>query len=582
MSLQIYDKTTGSLTVVAASATRTWIGSKAAHDAEALANKLPNNCLLAVLETGLYYRDSAGTETLVTAGGDSDVQAITMPTADAAHLGKVVQYIGTTNTNYTHNYWYECVSDGATPPTYTWQRTDVQPGGSSIQVSTFPTAGITELGKVYQYIGADTQDYKHGYFYECTFDGTDYAWTYLDVDEGDGNQIQYDTLPSPTVDYEGRIVQYTGATNANYTNAYFYKCVSDGQVPATYTWEQVNVQDGGGQTIQVAVLPTAAIGELGKIYQYTGATTADYTHGYFYECIYDGANYEWVNIPVQKGINIFIGTIQEWNSLSTEEKIQYDEAHIIDDNNMPTPVVKIVSWSNGTDAEIADMIAAADAGEIDLRLYWHIGDERIVHLSAMEAGDGLNIAQPAQDVVLVLMDTGSESGYKDINNKPVNFVWGQKDCLTETGKINRTNVFEGSWNGCALRADLNSKYYNALPATFRGCLKQFKVKTNDTSNSSDIQISQDYISLFAEKEIFGSSTYSGEIEANALIQINYYKTKTNRVKLINDSATRWWERSPKLQSEGEYVEHFCAVHLNGDPNFSLSSAEFGIAPFGCI
>lgn len=44
---------------------------------------------------------------------------------------------------------------------------DIQGGGSSIQVSELPTASASELGKIYQYIGNDTADYKNGYFYKC-------------------------------------------------------------------------------------------------------------------------------------------------------------------------------------------------------------------------------------------------------------------------------------------------------------------------------------------------------------------------------------------------------------------------------
>jgi hypothetical protein len=239
---------------------------------------------------------------------------------------------------------------------------------------------------------------------------------------------------------------------------------------------------------------------------------------------------------------------------------------------------KIVTWSGGTDEEIKAMIDAADAGQIDLNDYWSVEDERTVHLSAMTAGNGLNNAQPEQDVTLVLMDTGANSGYKDVNNKTVNFVWGQKDCLSQKGRMNTSNTNTGSWNGCAMRADLNNKYYNALPATFRSCLKQFNVITAQTYNGSTNQTSQDYISLFAEKEVFGTTTYSNTTEAAALSQIEYYKTTSNRIKQINGSNYYWWERSPFSSSAG----NFCHVTSNGSAGGYLASDAGGVAPFGCI
>lgn len=56
---------------------------------------------------------------------------------------------------------------------------------------------------------------------------------------------QYSTMPTATAEMAGNIVQFTGTTDANYTNGYFYKCVSDGQTPATYSWAQINIQPLG-------------------------------------------------------------------------------------------------------------------------------------------------------------------------------------------------------------------------------------------------------------------------------------------------------------------------------------------------
>ena len=234
--------------------------------------------------------------------------------------------------------------------------------------------------------------------------------------------------------------------------------------------------------------------------------------------------------------------------------------------------------NKGTDEEIAAMIEAADNGDIDLSLYWAVNDKRTVHLSAMIAGDGLNTAQPEQDVVLVLMDTGANSGYKDVNGKPVNFVWGQENSLSEYGRMNTTDTNTGSWNGCAMRTDLNSKYYNALPAEFRACFKQFNVITAQTYNGSTNQTSQDYISLFAAKEVFGSQSYSNSTEAAALSQIKYYETSSNRIKQAKGSNYYWWERSPR----SSYAGYFCSVTSDGNADYYPANYAYGVAPFGCI
>lgn len=57
-----------------------------------------------------------------------------------------------------------------------------------------------------------------------------------------GATPQYTFMPMADEEHYDHIVQFIGVTDANYTNGYFYKCVSDGQDPATYSWSQVSVQ----------------------------------------------------------------------------------------------------------------------------------------------------------------------------------------------------------------------------------------------------------------------------------------------------------------------------------------------------
>ena len=45
--------------------------------------------------------------------------------------------------------------------------------------------------------------------------------------------------------------------------------------------------------------------------------------------------------------------------------------------------LKVVTWADGTDEEIADMVKAADKGLIKLSDYWAVGQQRKVKLSPM-------------------------------------------------------------------------------------------------------------------------------------------------------------------------------------------------------
>ena len=63
--------------------------------------------------------------------------------------------------------------------------------------------------------------------------------------------------------------------------------------------QDVEWGDVSGETIQMAIMPAASSSELGNIYQFIGITDANYTNGYFYKCVSDGTAYAWEQIDVQ-------------------------------------------------------------------------------------------------------------------------------------------------------------------------------------------------------------------------------------------------------------------------------------------
>ena len=211
---------------------------------------------------------------------------------------------------------------------------------------------------------------------ECIFylwDGTQWvAQTHL---------VQESVMPTASAKYLGRMYQYIGITDANFTHGYVYECVSDGQTIPTFTWENVevqpciashttydntnsgltatNVQDAIDETItikqnvmQYAVLPTASVDNLGVVYQYIGATTVDYHHGCFYECVSDGAvtpTYSWKNIGL---VPTFTNTQEVWDSLTPAQQNQYIIVNITDDEeeiNLGVYLRKLSTMPNAED-----------------------------------------------------------------------------------------------------------------------------------------------------------------------------------------------------------------------------------------
>ena len=260
-------------------------------------------------------------------------------------------------------------------------------------------------------------------------------------------------------------------------------------------------------------------------------------------------------------------------------------------NHEPAEPYTPPTWADGTDEEIAEAVAKADAGEIDLTDYWSVGDERTVGLSAMSAtGDtfDVNETHAAQDVTFVIMNVGYN--VTDVDNSNVNFVVGLKNSLNTSGVMNQSKVMNGSsatnainyggWNNSARRKWCNSIFYASFPDTIKDIFKLFRTKTANggSSNYTGIQTSQDRFALFAEKEVFGSKTYCRDEELSQLNQINYYTTATNRIKQTNGSNNYWWERSPY----GSDTKGFCCVNGSGSTYRFDANNTCGIAPFGCI
>lgn len=243
--------------------------------------------------------------------------------------------------------------------------------------------------------------------------------------------------------------------------------------------------------------------------------------------------------------------------------------------------ITIVTWASGTNEEVAAMVAAAQAGLIDLSDYWSVGDERTVHLSAMTA-TGVGEAQAEQDVTMVLMHAG---GVPLAAGGECNFVVGQKNALTTNGYMNSSNTNAGSWGDCKRRTWCNEVYFNALPTYFKNMLLTMKTKTPTTETGSEWQEVEDKVALPSVAQVWdakGSYMNANEFLGD-LVQFDWYKTAANRIKKAGNagSAVIWWERSPSDYSSNR-GQCFCSVGTGGSANGHIASGAYGVAPFGCI
>ena len=222
--------------------------------------------------------------------------------------------------------------------------------------------------------------------------------------------------------------------------------------------------------------------------------------------------------------------------------------------------VKIVSFSNGTDSEIAAMLAAHYAGEINIHDFWRVGDTRSVSLSAMPSWGTNGESHVAQTVDIVLVNAG---GYTTGDNTECAFVWQQKNGLIEPGYMNATATNANGWSGSARRTWC-STYKQALPEYFRNLLKTCGIRTARENQTGVLYTdTQDELFLPSMTEIYGTITDQSSVvwtdgyEGN---QWDYYKTEANIYDkkmgtVENAGSTRlfYWLRSPDRSNANSFM-----------------------------
>ncbi len=255
--------------------------------------------------------------------------------------------------------------------------------------------------------------------------------------------------------------------------------------------------------------------------------------------------------------------------------------------------IPMKTFAAATEEEIALMVAAADAGEIDLYsdCGWRVGQSRTVQLSAIASSgtyDGVSWSvgedQSAQSIQLVLMHQGLYTLVNPVKNKggstrnTCSFVCGMKDCLNTLGYLNSTDTNTGSWPSCSRRNWCNGGFRQAMPETLRSCFKQFNTITGDyngTSTGGSNLTSQDYFALPAYKEVEGVQESSTYLESVALTQFTWYQTSSNRNKSVGGQTSSWWERSPRNNNRYSYC-------FQGSGGTAYATTTRGLSPFGCL
>ena len=257
--------------------------------------------------------------------------------------------------------------------------------------------------------------------------------------------------------------------------------------------------------------------------------------------------------------------------------------------------VKIVTFADGTDAEIEKMIEAHYAGKINIGDYWAVGDKRIIHHNAMDA-TGVSESHKANDYTYVIIGIEHDDLVTAINGKTKAAITIQTermlyldttteynssyDTSHECGYMNSSDTNSGGWEECARRTWCNNVYKECLPTYIQNMMKQVKKLTSAGNQSSVIKTSNDYTFLPSEIEVFGSTTHSSTGEGE---QYQYFKNATaNKYKKPryngNYVSGWWWERSPSSDNS----TYFCYVGKGGGAYCNFASNAGGVAPCLCI
>lgn len=250
----------------------------------------------------------------------------------------------------------------------------------------------------------------------------------------------------------------------------------------------------------------------------------------------------------------------------------YDFSWVDAGNSAGGGNLPIVTWADGSWADIAAMLEAHYAGTIDISGYWAVGDTRSVDLAAMPA-TYVGESHAAQTVELTIIGLKHDDLTTPINGVTKAAVTFQmKDCLNDKGYINSTNTSAGGWGACPRRKWCNNIFFNALPVELRNLIKTVNKKTTAGNQSTTIETTQDKIFLTSAIENGLRTTNAGYMDEGTTYE--YYQTASNRVKKVNGSAYYWWERSPHLADS--YT--FCIVYSNGNASNSNASNGHGLAP----
>ncbi len=235
--------------------------------------------------------------------------------------------------------------------------------------------------------------------------------------------------------------------------------------------------------------------------------------------------------------------------------------------------VPMVSWTWGTDEQLAAMIDAAQAGTIDLQTDggWRVGDLRKIHIDAWTGGN--NVAHAAEDLCIVI------TSFDEYENSGNVLQFDFFDCCSGAQRMNSSNTTAGGYGSTEMYNTTLPALAEALPSWIKNRLRTFSVQASN--GGSDIgtagTVTGNKLALRSAMEVFGRSPSNVAPEGT---QIDYYKrsglTKRKGTGFSGSSEAIWATRSPYNSV------YFAVVSVPGELSYSPATTATNVAPFGCL
>lgn len=274
---------------------------------------------------------------------------------------------------------------------------------------------------------------------------------------------------------------------------------------------------------------------------------------------------------------------------------------IIKRPNINLNKVKIVSFADGTDAEIKAMLDAYYEGQLTWEdMGWAVGDTRKIHLDAMQAPNPYSSnTWAAQDITIVIVDHDHTDLATAINGHTKACITVQtREVLNNNTSasnasghiyINGDNTYDTTfkkWSDLYMRTYLNDKVWGAFPTDFKSAIKTSKHNRHTGYDTSVSEVVNDNLFLPSYPEIFGTASYAyynvtSPVEGT---QFAYYAISANRIKYGNNNgspnstAQYWWQGSPSSMYDSSRYYRWCRINADGTCSYNDGGSAFGLAP----